>query len=77
MTPGGCAAALEEVALLRTLQKLCQGLDVTCWPLGYYTVLGFTFSKGFHARPLVTSLMTLSKHNLEVSFILNTLFLKP
>lgn len=50
---------------------------MTHWPLRCYTVLGFTFSKGFHGHPSVTSLMTLSKHDLEVLFILNTLFLKP
>ena len=48
----------------------CDPGPLGCYPLGVHLLQRFPWSS-------FISLMTLSKHDLEVFFILNTLFLKP
>ena len=75
LTPGHSAGSpWEQTALLRTLHKA--GTEDWMWP-GATRVLPSWGSKDFHGKPSVISLMTLSKHDLGVFFILYTLFLKP
>lgn len=67
----------EPAGLFRTLPKLVSVAECDLLAIQCYTILGFTFPKGLWGHPLVTSLVTLSKQDLGVFFIQNTLFLKP